>query len=91
MQDRVLAWRCKEHDHLSVENQCPSCVPFDVIEAARDTTMQARLGKVCAERSNPSGFRSVYCYCTRERGHQGEHVATTTSGTEVARWAHRTE
>lgn len=55
--------------------------------AAVDTTMRAREGRVCAAQSLAPGLLGVYCYCTRERGHDGQHVAQASTGEEVGRWS----
>ncbi len=58
-----------------------------IVDAARETTMTARQGKVCAAQSKPLPGHRVYAYCTRERKHEGDHVAETATGRVVARWS----
>jgi hypothetical protein len=42
--------------------------------------------RVCAERSPAPGPLGCYFYCTRDRGHAGEHVAQSIDDEIVGRW-----
>lgn len=86
--DNVKKDRAELYDELrrvGVERAGPGG-SSELVAAAWETTMRARAGDVCGAQSKPLTGDRVYAYCTRERKHEGEHVATGTMGYVVARW-----